>query len=1111
MKLLEKLKNRYNILILTLTVMLLTLSFRLATLTIVQGDYYRDISDNKRLKEIYITAPRGEIRDRYGRLLAGNKPSFTVQLLKDEIKTKDKKNTNNTLLTLARLLEEDGVDYVDDFPIEFNIFKFNSEDVYGSENMTPEDKVIDIIVENNLLPQILDTYYIHPTYEEHFQFITINKAINALEGKGIDVPILAELTAEGLKVSFDESKDIDLWKGQHNISIEATPKQAIISLINGDKNIIRKIIDHPISRELVFNIIKEKNLNQGLILEGYSLAFDEEYLQQKRDLMKEFDGVTFQTVAKDDFINIVMSTSINNLLEKVVDEEDEKGDITKIIPGKLLIEQIEQKGLNSPVTIEVNEETNTVLYTHKDKQLSSQENPLDTLIAFAKKEDLLKDFITDDQIKGIAQEIILEKGINPKISISKWEYVSLLNKKDWFDKYKLPRDKTAEKTFFHLRDHFEIEKDLSKYESRTIMSLYDQLDKQGQRAYQPINIAYGIKDSTVAKIEEGLMEMPGIQVSIEPVRYYPQGELAAHLLGYLGKISQPSEIEKYVNENKYSPNDIIGKTGIEEKFESELRGKSGVKRVEVDVYGNTTNVIDEEQAMPGNNIYLTIDSKLQQVAEDSLKHALEEIQKGGTFESKWGNYKFGINRKKGRPYVNATSGSVVAIDVKTGELLALANYPAYDPNLFSTGISSSDWVSLFPENEEDLLAPRPLYNIAIQTAVQPGSTFKMVTALAALEKGFSPTKTIRDMGRVDIGVKTFGCWLWNSHGGTHGYENVYDALRDSCNYYFYSLALGKNQKTGESLGIRVDIEDIVNISKQLGLNDKTGIEIDIPNEVAGGVPDPQRKIMITKSLLKRYLNNNIRLYIKEDVEFKDEEIAEIIDEILSWIEEPEPLSRNEVIRRLDQMGFYPEKVLPGDRSGLADKIKFDYINQAGWNITDTLNITIGQGQNAYTPIQMANFIATIANGGYRHKVTTIDNIKNFDNSKVIKETEVNPERIQLNDYENLEHVKLGMKKVSTEGTARSLFNGFPVTVASKTGTAQKSGINPATGDTYDDYAWFVAFAPYEDPEIAVAVVLFQGGSGGYAGPIAREIIAEYLGFNSVDKKGALPFEIELAR
>ncbi len=197
------------------------------------------------------------------------------------------------------------------------------------------------------------------------------------------------------------------------------------------------------------------------------------------------------------------------------------------------------------------------------------------------------------------------------------------------------------------------------------MTLYDQLYKQGQRAYQPINIAYGIKDSTVAKIEEGLMDVPGIQVSVEPIRYYPEGEIASHLLGYLGKISQTSEIEKYVKERDYSPNDIIGKTGIEEKFELELKGKPGIKRVEVDVYGNTTNVLTEENPKPGNNIYLTIDTELQKVARESLKHALEEIQKGGSFKSKWGgDYKYGINKSKGRPYIYATSGAVVAIDVK---------------------------------------------------------------------------------------------------------------------------------------------------------------------------------------------------------------------------------------------------------------------------------------------------------------------------------------------------------------------------------------------------------------------------------------------------------------
>lgn len=1111
MKLLEKLKNRYNILIIITTIMLLALSFKLATLTIVKGDHYRDIADNKRLKSIYIPAPRGEIRDRHGRLLAGNKPSFTVQLLKDELKLKDKEKTNEVLLTLTRLLEEDGVNYVDDFPLQFNIFKFASEEVYKRENITPTDKVIDIIIENNLLSELLDSYYLYPEYSEHYQFITVNRAINALESKGIDIPIETSLEGKMVALNFNTAKDIDAWKENYDISREATPKETLIRLIDNDKNIIRKIIDHPISRQIAYDLLKAKNLNGDLILKEYSLTYDEEYLDQKRKLMKDFTNISFETNAKDDFVNIVISSTLEDLLEKVVDDEDEKGNDIENVPGKVLLSMIEERDLESPVNIEVNREDNTVLYSHKDIEMSTEENPIDTLINFAKREDLLKDFITDDKIKGIAQEALLSNGINPRISISKWEYMSIVNKKDWYDKFKIKEEIKEEEVFSYLRQHFEIADNISKYEARTIMSLYDQLDKQGHRAYQPINIAYGIKDSTVAKIEEGIIEMPGIQVSVEPVRYYPQGEIAAHLLGYLGKISQPNEVEKYVKEKEYSPNDIIGKTGIEEKFESELRGEPGIKRVEVDVLGNTTNVINEENAVPGNNIYLTIDSKLQKVARDSLQHTLEEIQRGGVFKSKWGDYKFGINRKKNRPYVNATSGSVVAIDVKTGELLALENFPSYDPNLFSTGISNSDWISLFPEDEKDLLAPRPLYNIAIQTAVQPGSTFKMVTALTALEKGLSPNKTIRDMGYVDVGTERFGCWIWNSHKGSHGSVNVYDALRDSCNYYFYSLAFGRNPRTGESLGMRVDIEDIANMSKQLGLNDKTGIEINIPREESGGVPDPQRKVMITKGMLKRYLNNNIRSYIKEDVKLNDEEIKEIIDEIVSWIEEPEPMSRGEVIKRLDEMGFYPEKVLPRDRSGLADKIKFDYINQASWNITDTLNITIGQGQNSYTPIQMANFVATLSNGGYRHKVTVIDNIKSFDNSETIMEKEVNPERIELNDYENLEHVKLGMKKVTTEGTARSIFANFPVTVATKTGTAQNHVINPTTGEYYDDYAWFVAFAPYEDPEIAVAVVLFQGGSGGYAGPIAREIIAEYLGFNSMDESESLPFEVELAR
>mgnify|MGYP001944918538 CR=1 FL=1 len=1096
-----------------LSIMFLVLSFRLATLTIVEGDKYRELSDTKRVKEIAITAPRGEIRDRYGRLLAGNKPSFTVQILKDELNIKDKEEKNKVILELAKLLEEDGVFYIDEFPIKLNQFYFANEEDYDADINDPEDVIIDIIIENNLVGKLLDTYYCGER-EGHFLFLTGNKAIHALESKGIEIPISISLNGESVVYTFDENIDIEKWKEENNLSLEINPKEAIISLIDNDKSIIRKLIEHPISRELTFNILNEKGLINNIKMNTFSLEFEEEYIKQKEYLMKNFNGITMETSAKDDFINIVLDTIVSDLLGSVIEQTDKDGNVIKeVIPGKVLIDLIEEKGEKCLVSCNVDEE-NKVTYKFEENNNSKAQSPIKYLIDVGKKTKSFNEMILNKDIIGTAQEMLLNNGINPKISIAnleKLEYVSLNNKNDWYDKYKIPADHNVEEAFNEIRKFYEIDDNLSIYEIRSMLLIYEQLSKQGYLAYQPINIAYGIKDKTVAKIEEGGMDLPGISVSIEPGRYYPMGSTGAHILVYLGKIGQAKENDEYVKEKKYSPNDIIGKTGVEEKFEDELKGKEGIKKVEVDVFGNIISVLDEKKAMPGNSLYLTIDSKLQKVAEESLKYSLEQIQKGGTYESEWGNYKYGINKQKNKPYVNATSGAVVAIDVKTGELLALANYPDYDPNLFATGISSADWASLFPENEEDLLAPRPLLNIATQTAVQPGSTFKMITGLAALEKGLSPTKTIRDMGYVDIGSKRFGCWIWNSHRGTHGPENIYDALRDSCNYYFYSVVMGKNSRTGENLGMKVDIEDIMALAKEFGLNDKTGIEIDIPSETHGGVPDPEIKIASTKAMLKRYLKRNIINYIKEDVEVSEKEINKKIEEIVSWLDLDDLLTRGEVIRRLDKMGIDPEKRVNGENRGLADRIKFDYINQAKWNIVDTLNISIGQGENAYTPIQMANYIAILANGGYRYKVSVVDNIKNYDNTMVIKDVKNEAERINLTNYENLEHLKIGMRKVVSEGTAKSIFPNFPVSVAAKTGTAQNSVINPATGEKYDDFAWFVAFAPYEEPEIAVAVVLFQGGSGGYAGPIAREVIAEYLGLNKEEQIEKLPFTTELDR
>ena len=1083
MKLSEKIFNRYNLMISLLALIMMALIFKLATLTLAQGDYYRDLSDNKRVKEVFTTAPRGEIRDRYGRLLAGNVPSFTVQLLKDELNIKDKELRNSYLIRLVRFLEEDGVPYINDYPIQLSIFEYESIDLYMASELSPEDTVITALIENGLLIELMGKQLQKP-YKEHFQLDMYKRALDAIADRGI--------STEGL--SYDSPEDGSLEK--------------VAQILGSDRTLVRKMIDHPIARELSYGLLKEKGLEAGVILKPYSLSFQTDYLNQKISLMKQFPFVTMNTTAKQDFVNLFTEVSLESFLQKIITTGEETGE--RLIPAQILIDMLKAEGIESAVNLQINEDREDVLLSISGESSIISPQPVQILINEAAESGVLEKFITDPKILYQAQAKLISDGVNPRISVSgEIEYVHINNLNNWYSGARADQTSKLEDIFKELKQKNSIPENLSEYESIAVLGLLNQLTIQGYLAYQPINVAYGIKDSTVAKIEEELSQAPGIKVSIEPVRYYPEGSTAAHVLGYIGKISQPNEIEKYIRNEGYSPGTLIGKTGIEESFELHLRGQSGVKKVEVDVIGNTTNVLEEIKPIPGNTLYLTLDLKLQQVAEEALEKTLDQLSKGGTYESQWGNYTFGIQRRKNRPYINATSGAVVVIDVKTGETLAMASYPAYDPNLFSTGISNPDWLSLFPEDSENPLAPRPLYNIATQTAIQPGSTFKMVTGLAALEKGLNPLLRIRDMGYVTVGNKNFHCLIYTSTGGTHGYENFYEALRDSCNYYLYTLALGRNQRTGQNIGVKLEIEDIVETSKKLGLNDKTGIEINVPAEVSGGVPDPQRKIITTKYLLKQMLQRTISGYIMADKDLNAEDIETAINEIISWTDMETPMTRGEVVRRLTEMGIEPELRLPGEREGLADKIKYTYLNQAGWNIADTLNVTIGQGQSAYTPIQMANYVATIANGGYLNKVTLIESIRDYSNSAVLYEHRAEGSLIELKNYENLNHVKKGMQMVAEDGTARRVFAGFPIEVGVKTGTAERSGINPSTGDTYDDFAWFVGFAPFEEPEIAVAAVIFQGGSGGYAAPMVRDIIAQYLGLNTPEVQTSLPVEGKL--
>lgn len=1115
MKLIQKLKDRHNIFTMAIIAVFLIISFRLASLTIVHGDELREISDTKRVRKLPVTAQRGEIRDRYGRLLAGNRPSFTVQVLKDEINVRDIQKRNKTVLQLVKLLEEDGVNYTDEFPIIFNTFRYKDENDYLDEekNSNPSEKVLEVLIDNNLFGELLDKSIVYDDGGNSFDFMVGRKAISIIEARGYKVPILIDFDEEqGVNYYFDKGKDIERWKKDHDIPNGLSAKETILYLIDNDITQIRKILNNSNTRLLVFNMLSEKNLIEDIELIPYSFTYDNDYKNMKRSLIrnKDLTGITMDTTTQEDFINIVLQTSIDELLGKVIVKTNDKGKVEdEIIPGKMVLDKLEEMEIVHPLKLTINEEKGKATYQFtsdeersrffRNEEIETEMSPMQVALYLEKEHGVIGEVIIDDKVKGLAQELMLNNGFNPRISIATWEYVEINNKNNWLTRYRVPEEysKDPKKAFEHMRGRYRISEDLNEYEARAMMTILEQINNQGYRAFQPINLAYGIKDSTVAKIEENKMDLPGVQVSIEPVRYYPLGESAAHILGYLGKISQPWEIQKYIEENNYLRSDIIGKTGVELWFEDHLKGIDGSRHVEVDVMGNTTKVLFEEKSVPGDTLYLTIDAKLQKVAEDALKHALEEIQRGGEFQSKWGNYKFGT-KKGGEPYKNATSGSVVAIDVKTGQVLALANYPSYDPSLFATGISWDDWQSLQPEHEEDHLAPRPLYNIALQSTMPPGSTFKMITGLAGLEKGIKATTKIYDYGYIDIGGSTFGCWIWNQNRGSHGWEDLYDAIADSCNYYFFSLTYGRNPRTGQGIGGKVEVEDIFRVASEFGLNERTGVEIS--GERSGRVPNTTTKTSATKGLLKRFLNQNIKYHIdNEDILEDDKKISNIVEEIVSWVEYEVPLSRNEVIRRLADLDVEGERVVQGkSRTTLADIIKYDYLNQAGWKQVDSLNISIGQGENAYTPIQMANYIATLANGGYRHRVSIADKVMSYDNGEVIWQPEREATRVTLNDYRYLDDIKKGMVQTSTHGTARSVFGRFPVTVASKTGTAQNTNINPVTKQKYDGYANLAAFAPAEDPQIAVYVSIYQGGSGGYAAPIAREIIAQYLGLNDED-------------
>lgn len=1070
-------KNRFNILYIFVTIIIIILSFRLATLTIVQGEDYRQKADVNKIKNIPIKAPRGKIYDRNGVILADNLTSYTVQLYKNKV---NNKNFTQTALLLTKILEENGESLIDEFPILLDSFKFKSED--DSENQSETENVIDLIKNNNLVNE----WICYTTKIDDKNFNIKNKIYLLLSNSIKSFPLKIENNEFSYNIA---DNDVKVWLKENGYDENYTAEQLIIHLLTKDNRYMLNLLSNSKIRRATYEMLNNKNLVGHIELVPYSFIYDKTYESVKESLMSVYDGITMKSSADDDFVYMIKLEVFDQLFTSVY--EDAKNDT----PAQILLDGLKTKYKDLPIDIKVNKETIEYFYTDnsirdkyiKDLNLESTTLPFHMIKTLALRENgICKDVIKNENIASFAQTELLHKDINPSISITTWQYTAIRNKNSWLSSNVSKSDyrKSAKEIFEILKDNLKLDTDLSDYEIRNILVIKDRYNKQGYLSYYPIDLCYNISDKTVAMISERNYELEGINIEIEPIRYYPNKDLAAHVIGYLGKISQESEIKEYIDKENYSYDDIIGKTGIEEKFELYLSGTKGKKSVAVNSKGNAIESVAEEAPVPGDDVYLTIDSRLQKKAQEALEKGLKAIQKGGTYESEWGNYKYND------AYKNATSGALVALDVETGEVLALANYPSYDLNLFAKGITSEDWNSLMNDSK-DPLAPKPLYNTALLTAIQPGSTFKMVTALAALEKGVNPNDKVYCAGVMEVGGSKFGCWIYNMRRGKHGSQSMYEAIKNSCNFYFFTTMLGRNPATGETHSIQLNFEDVTDMARKLGLDDATGIEIDIPREYSGGVPDLDSKISTTRMYLRFFLEEKLKYYVKDDYNMDSEELSNVTEEIISWINSENVLTRSEVYYKLDELNINPEKTYESNVP-IVDILKYTYINQAVWNTGDSLNLSIGQGANSYTPIQMARYVSIIGNGGYKKNVSVIDKIVNYNNTKVTYEGERKSERIEISDYSYLDVLRKGMEMVANDYT---VWKKFPVQCAVKTGTAEKDGINPETGLGYDDFAWYVALGPSENSKIAVACVILQGGSGIYPATIVRDVIAEYLVLN----------------
>ncbi len=491
--------------------------------------------------------------------------------------------------------------------------------------------------------------------------------------------------------------------------------------------------------------------------------------------------------------------------------------------------------------------------------------------------------------------------------------------------------------------------------------------------FESLPLRTRLTDEEVARFAVNRYRFPGVEIKARLFRQYPYGEIASHVVGYIGRINDRDvvRIDEWDETANYKGSDYIGKVGVELSYERELHGTTGVEEVEVDAAGRAVRTLSHTAPVSGNDLRLSLDIKLQEVAEAA----------------------FGERR-----------GALVAIEPSTGDVLAFVSKPGFDPNLFVDGIDPANWEML---NESP---DKPLLNRPLRGAYPPGSTIKPFLALGALTSGKrTPQQAIFDPGFFQIPGAAHR--FRDDKPGGHGTVDMYKSIVVSCDTYYYTLAND------------TDIDDTWRFMSQLGFGQKTGI--DIEGELTGVLPSREWK-------RNRFAGKN----------YRDE--------------------------------------------------------HRKWYLGDSISAGIGQGYNAFTPIQLAHAIATVANDGVAFRPHLVKFIRNARTGEQ-RQLERDPSGTVPLKPEHLATIKDALVGVNREGTAAAAFRGAAYVSAGKTGTAQVYSLK---GEKYAehkvderlrDHAWYIAYAPADKPRIALAVLVENGGFGAQAAaPIARQVFDWYL-------------------